>query len=68
MKPAITAGGFATETKDKVAEGIFLIRQSYVKEEDMLIASGVRILNGVPYRKLRRMHEGIGLTSIGSIP
>ena len=68
MEPPVAAGGLATEAQDKVPEGVLLEGQSHVHEDNMLKASLVSILDGVPDGEDVWMYDGKCLATIGCIP
>ena len=65
MKPTVAAGGLATKTQNKLSECVSAERQSYVHEEDVLIAFCVRIFDGVPDGDFCWMQEYIRLPAKG---
>lgn len=68
VKPSIGARWLATETEDKLTEGVLAERQSHVHEEDVFTTALMGIFYVVPDGEQVGMHPSVGLSSVGSIP
>lgn len=59
VEPAEGGDRLTSETQNKLAVATFGVGQTGVQEENVVVTSGVRILDGVPHCEYIRMQKSI---------